>query len=592
MLQLRAEQLDQTLRLQAQRHAHGVAQVLAGAWPEVAERLQARWPAFVAAALAQAHEMGLAEPADLARYASLCCLWGVGFEAKPGFEWARETVADARRAPALRLHQLLQASAQALALQDAHPGPAAAAALTPAVLRKTLAAVEAGMAGQRGARTVFLDLPEAPRLQACDLGTLALALVEPHPLQAYQHLDGHWRRVDLPRLVPEPLHWTLGPEAPAPLPLLSHARGAGAAARLNLGLQALAVCNPLKHPEVTHLSAQGPLVWRGPDTARLSLALHAPPAAPIAPPQGPPGIAHAVAPDVQGLRIRSCGVRDAGAPFGDVDLVLPVYPATQRLCEVRHGPMPAVSLPASAPFAPHAATAPAQPLCTLQADGLAQDASAWAQAWLGLQTQCRSGLEKLCNAWAQAMAATSAPRLEGELSLLVGQAGVAWGWQRCTADGVALRVEGQLDWAAVVLDVQLTGELAWEGATAQVQLRAQGRSAWTMRLHQTGPDAQPGEGLADAHAGWRQPWVLSLAAVASGEPAMLSALPLPAALQGALVGECGLRPRPDGQGWQWYYRLSLEAVHVALVCTDPLLGEQRCQRELLPAMTLVDWSAG
>lgn len=587
MLQLGAEQLEQVERLQARRQAESVALVLAMAWPEVAERLQARWPAFVATALDLAREMGLSASTDLARYASLCCLWGVGFESKPGFEWSQEIVCDARRRPALRLHQLLHGSREALARATTSPS-AIPDVLTPAFLDKALVAIEAGMAQQKGARTVFLDLPDAPPLQACDLDTLVLALVEPHPLQAYQHVDGSWRRVEQPRLGPEPMHWTQSAEPPAPVPVVSRALGAGVGARLNLAVQTLGACNPLKHPEVTHLSAQGPLTWRGPDTARLSLALHAPAAAPVDPKTGPRGIAHAVPPDVQGLRICSCGVRHAGAPFGDVDLALLVYPATQHLLEVSHRPLPKVSLPAPVPSMAPAA----QALCMLQADGVAIDTTPWAQAWAGLQAQCHAGLEKLFNAWARAMAATSAPQLEAELSPLTGQAGITWGWQRSAADGVELRVEGLLRWVALALDISLTGELAWEGATAHLQLRAMGRSEWTMHLRQCGANASEGEGLADARTSWRHPFVLSLVALASGEPAMLSAMPLPDALQGALVGECGLRPRPDGQGWQWYYRLSVEAVHVALLCTDPLLGQQRCQRELLPAMTLVDWSAG
>lgn len=591
MLQLGTEQLEQIERLQARRQAESVALVLAMAWPEVAERLQARWPAFVAAALDRAREMGLAAPTDLARYASLCCLWGVGFEAKPGFEWTQEIVCDARRGPALRLHQLLHGSREALARAAAGPGPGASSvALTPAFLDQALEAVATGMAQQQRARTVFLDLPGAPPLQLCDLDTLALALMEPHPLQAYQHVDGRWRRMDLPRLGPEPMRWTPGAERPAQVPVLSRARGEGAGARLNLAVQAQGACNPLTHPEVTHRHAQGRLSWRGPDTARLSLALHAPAAAPADPQRGPPGMAWGVPPDVQGLRVCSCGVRNAGAPFGDVDLALPVYPATQHLLEVSHPSLPKLSLPATAPAASPAP--PSQASCLLQADGVAIDTTPWAPAWCSLQAQCHAGLEKLFNAWARALAATSAPQLEAELSPLAGQAGVAWGWQRNATDSVALHVEGLLQWVALAADISLTGELAWEGATAQLQLRAQGRSEWTMHLRQCGASASEGQGLADARTSWRHPFVLSLVALASGEPAMLSALPLPDALQGALVGECGLRPRPDGQGWQWYYRLGVEAVHVALLCTDPLLGEQRCQRELLPGMTLVDWSAG
>ena len=53
-----------------------------------------------------------------------------------------------------------------------------------------------------------------------------------------------------------------------------------------------------------------------------------------------------------------------------------------------------------------------------------------------------------------------------------------------------------------------------------------------------------------------------------------------------------MRLRPDGQGWQWYFTLSLEPVTLALIITDPVLGASRYRRTLLAAMPLVDWSAG
>ena len=78
---------------------------------------------------------------------------------------------------------------------------------------------------------------------------------------------------------------------------------------------------------------------------------------------------------------------------------------------------------------------------------------------------------------------------------------------------------------------------------------------------------------------------------ATGEPALLSAGPLTDDLRGAITGECGLRARPDGRGYQWYYRLALEAVNVCLLRQDPVGGTQRQRRELIPALTLIDWSA-
>lgn len=116
-------------------------------------------------------------------------------------------------------------------------------------------------------------------------------------------------------------------------------------------------------------------------------------------------------------------------------------------------------------------------------------------------------------------------------------------------------------------------------------LRAQGRSEWRVNL----------AGLAaldTAKTLWRHPFTLSVEAIATGQPATLSASTVPEPLRGAVVGECGLRPRPDGRGHQWFYRLAIEAVNAALLHQDPITGTQRQQRELLPALTLIDWSAG
>ena len=59
MLQLSAEQLDHVDALQARRDGQSLQQVLAQAWPEVAQQLQGRWPAFVDLALARARALGL-----------------------------------------------------------------------------------------------------------------------------------------------------------------------------------------------------------------------------------------------------------------------------------------------------------------------------------------------------------------------------------------------------------------------------------------------------------------------------------------------------------------------------------------------------
>jgi hypothetical protein len=579
MLQLSSDQLDQVEALQARRNAGELRALLGGAWPEVAQRLQGRWPAFVDVALERALQLGLRDGAELARYASLCCLWGAGFESKPRFEWAAAIVADAALSPTVRLHQLTHRSREELVRRVNKAAPTGDT-LTPAGFDKALAAVEAGLGRAARGRALFLDQLPAPRPKACDLGAVTFAVVEPKPLQAYQGQDGAWRRVDLAPWAPGPETLAVPLSEPRLLPVLSRAVGAGASARLQLAVNTVAVCDA-HHPEVLQVAAGQRLAWHGADTARLSLTLHAPPSPPPDPKLGPAGIAHGEPPDVQTVSISSCGIRDAGAPLGSLELGLQVHAATQRLVEIRHGALPAQAWPVEgeAPPLNGATTA-----CHLEADGQTQPAPAWLKAWQGLQPQGRAGLEKLFIAWSRQLAGTSG-RMEAELAPLVGQAGMAWGWQHEKDGAVALHVQGAIGFAALVLDLRLTGELEWAGSRARASLRAQGRSEWRTTL----ADAQA---LAQAKTSWRHPFALSVEAIANGHPALLSAGPLPEPLRGAVVGECGLRPRPDGRGQQWFYRLAIEPVHVCLLRHDPLTGTQRQRRELLPALTLIDWSAG
>ena len=79
MLRLTHDQLDSLQQLLLRRQAAGVAAVLADAWPAVVQRLRDRWPAFVEAALQQAHRQDVVAIADLARFASLWCIWGASF---------------------------------------------------------------------------------------------------------------------------------------------------------------------------------------------------------------------------------------------------------------------------------------------------------------------------------------------------------------------------------------------------------------------------------------------------------------------------------------------------------------------------------
>jgi hypothetical protein len=583
MLQLTPDQLEQVEALQSRRDATSLLQLLDGAWPEVAQRLLDRWPAFVELALERGQALGLRHAAELARYASLCCLWGARFETRAGFEWAAAIGADTALSPALRLHQLTHRSREELARRAAplkQPGDA----LTPAGFDQALAAIEAGLARVARGRGIFLDQPPPSRPAACDLAAVGFAIVEPRPLQSYQGHDGSWRLVDLAPWASASETLTAPLDEARSLAVLSRASGAGASARLQLAVNALGGGCGAAHPEVRHDSSAGRLSWRGADTARLSLTLHAPPGDAQLPPAG---IGHGEPPDAQTLHINSCGIRDAGAPLGSVALELRVHAATQRLVQIRHGAAPALAWPQEAAPRP----APATTSCRLEADGQALPAPAWLKAWQVLQPQTQAGLEKLHNAWSRQMAGRSG-RLEAELSPLLGQADISWGWQHEADGGVALRLLGAIDFAALVLDLHLTGELDWAGSRARFSLRAQGRSDWRMTLDQRGANAAEGQGLEQARTAWRHPFALSVEAIATGDPALLSAGPLAQELRGAVVGECGLRPRPDGRGQQWFYKLSIEPVHVNLLRQDPLTGTQRQRRELLPALTLIDWTGG
>jgi len=592
MFQLTPDQAEAVAQLQRQRDAQGVAQAMAQAWPEVAERLQARWPAFVVAAAERGHQLGLADVAHWSRYVSLCCLWGVGFEAKPGFEWAHDIVADGRRAAGLQVHQLVTQSRQALAAQAAAAQAAGAAAaapapLTPAAFDKALAQLDTALAGWVSGRGLFTDVGLPPPPKACDLASVTVGWREPPGLMAYRVADGVASRQALPSWAPAAQVLTVPPDEPIQQAIISHAAGRGAQARLNLAVQALASCGDSTHPEVQHITPDGRSSWHGRDAALLSLALLAPADEAPDPQAGPAGIGHALPAPVHKVNVDSCGVRDAGAPFHQVSLAVQVHAATQWLTEVRHAALAPHQHPADGQ--PPAADAPS--LCRLEADGVAQAVPSWQRNWRTLPARTRTGVEKLFNAWSRAMTG-GVPRLEGELSPMVGHGLLCWGWQRRPDGSVALKADGQHDWVPLALDLTLTGQIELGGARAQLTLRAQGRDSWQQRVAEWGGEAAEGEGLAQSVHAWRHPFVLSLDAIAGTGPAMLSALQLPEPLAGAITGRCGLKPRPDGLGLQWFFTLQTEAVNLAWQVADPLRGDQRGRLELLPAMTLIDWSAG
>jgi hypothetical protein len=339
-----------------------------------------------------------------------------------------------------------------------------------------------------------------------------------------------------------------------------------------------------------HVGSEGHLAWKGRDTARLSLALYAPSPAPTPAPvkQGAPmpGIAAETPFDLQTVRVASCGLRDAGAPFGEVPMEVRVYDAAQRLTEV--------SNPAWEPMvwpAPSEAASTPSATCKLEKDGAPVDVAAWQKSWRDLQGAFRAGIEKLYTEWAKYLD-NAASRLEVEASPLVGQAGVTWGWKRTAANEVVMRTEGALDLLAFALELRLSGELAEGAARARIRVHCKGRSEMRMTVTQMGATGKEGTDLKSVLRTWRFPFTLEMEPLAGAEPSTLTAASGPMPITGALVGECGLRGKSEGGGLQWFFALRAEPLTIVTAISDPLLGTTRRTHRIIPALALVDWSAG
>ena len=584
MLRLGREQFELLEGIVLKRHAASISAVLAESWPAMTELLQERWPAFVAAAVQQGRKHGFVDARDLARYASLWCIWGPSFDAKPAFAWAAEILADGRRSAQLKLHQLVHRSREEL--QRRLPATVGAApVVTAAQLDAALGRVDVQVGALAAARSVFAAETTVAAVTPCDVGSIDMMVAEAENLQQYRLAANGWQRVAASRANDPHVSWSRAPDAPVEIAVTSHALRGGAPARLNLRVDAVAVCDARVHPEIVQVGAEGRLAWKGRDAARLSLALYAPSPSIVEAGAAMPGIAAESAFEAQTVRITSCGLRDAGAPFGNVALQLRVYPATQYLSELRHPAWSAMLWPAAAEAASPAA------VCTLEADGAAVDVAPWQRAWVQLHAAFRTGMERLYNEWARALDNQS-PRLEVEVSPLVGQAGFTWGWQRTAPAVVRMRTQGTLDLLAFAVDLRLSGELVSGAARARIRLLCKGRSELKMTVAALGSEAAEGQDLKSVLRTWRFPFTLEIEPLAGAEPATLGVSSGPSPVTGALVGECGLRPRADAAGVQWFFALRTEPVSVSTETSDPMFGAARDIRPMLPASVLVDWSAG
>ena len=151
------------------------------------------------------------------------------------------------------------------------------------------------------------------------------------------------------------------------------------------------------------------------------------------------------------------------------------------------------------------------------------------------------------------------------------------------------RVAGWMDLVACQLNLRFSGQLQLEGSSSHLSLHCAASEPLRVGWERTAGDADLPALLSTAQVAFRQPFVLVVEPQAWAELGVADAA---APVTGGLVGSCGLRPRPDGAGLQWFAKLSIEPVHAVLHLHDPLLGERELLRPLLPAMELLDWSLG
>lgn len=585
-LVLNVEQTTRLQAVQAERDRRQLAEALVAAFPALAKRAGDRLGALVTLGEQRAATHGLTHALAVARYLACWVVLGTEFETRGGHTWALDLLADRQRSEGAKAYQLVRRCREELQRLLTTGGPAASelpklADFDQAITRLDESLRQLGVMGslQRGARLVLG--------QPCDIDAVELREHDPPQRQPYRFERGQWSRAGgdgapaAPMVVTatDPLAW------PARLSLLGQ-DPTGRPARLRLRLRAGHCCDPAVHPCVVQFTDGGLLEWRGPQTADLVLTQHAPQPDPP-PPQAPqPALAWSGGARFGRLQLSSCGLREQGSAVGELSTDWCVYPATQHWMLWRHEAPPDRQWSTDSAPPPHAPRA----ACIVERDGQRLDATVWQAGLQALDAQLEQGLERLFTAWCRE-GGFEQPQMAAEPAVLCGDAGLAWGWLPA-AEGLggtpSHRVAGQLDLIAARLSLRLSGQLALGGSLSQWRLHCAGqvplRTQWDIVADQGSASMPP----VDAKVTIRLPLVLQVDVAASESACMVDA----SLVAGAVVGQCGLRPRPDGLGWQWYARLAVEPASALCRVSDPLLGHLQWRRPLLPAMTLVDWSLG
>jgi hypothetical protein len=586
---LNREQTAALQSLQRERDLALLGEELARALPDARTKLGDRFPAFIALGAQRGTTHGLRHLVELARYIACWATLGAEFENKPGFEWAAALLAAAGQPDGARVFQLCRRVREWLVAQPA-PGR-----LSPEAFEAAIGLIDAALrdAGDLGGLDNLVEPAQGGarrrlRLgQPCDVDVLDLRPAEAVVRQQYALADALWQRVPV---TPPIDALTLRPPGlkPAPRPsrisLLSLPAGGAGVVRVRLRTRAAHLCE--LHPWARLTDSLGVRDWRGALAGDVTWSAPAP--RPVAPAAGSvqPMIAEETSPNLQTLDVYSCGLRESGAPTGDLNLVVAAYPGEQRLLSWQREAWPVLGWPEAAVPVPTPATK-----LRLEQDGAALDAGAWQAGFGALDEQLKQGLALLANAW-ERTSGVGASRLEAEPRLMCGSAGITWGWaERPQGLLVApyLRVAGAMDLVACRLDLRLTGVLALGASLSRLTLHCAAAAALKLEWERQADDADLTAVLGGAKLAFRHPFVLTMESVARDELAVLNAT---SAATGALVGSCGLRARPDGAGLQWYMTLAVEPVNVVMSLHDPLLGEQELLHPLLPALTLVDWSLG
>lgn len=584
MLRLLSEQYDWVLTQQRDRLARALAQRLATQWPVLGKQLGERTGAFVDAALQQAHAHGLIDPAHAARYVNLWCVWGPAFDDKPGFEWATEIVRDERRPPAVKVQQLTLRSRDELLKR-------AGAGITAEQFDAADVAMEA-VAAQPVAAP-WIDGPPGvlqPR-QPCDMISFDLALGDQSWRQEYRlALSGQTVLVNRATVPAEPQRYrTDTPPLPGALAgprqvaALATSPARGHKAWLHLRSAVEAVCDEQVHPRVDIKSDQGGQLFQGQVARLVKVPLHIPDEFPVV----EPGLCRERQPRYLSVTVCTCGLRRYGAPLGTQEAVVSVYSADQWLLELKPLPQPTWHWPTQG-----ARDMAPPPLVRLERDGQALNAQAWQQGWARLADAFIQGVDR----WMATLERTQSvlqPRLEATPHLMHGVSAWTWGAREALgADGSQgyTRAQGITRLVACGSDVALSGELRVGGGHARVRLHSQGQALLNHELLREQLEPPLPALLSAVKVVWQHPFTVEVESLS--HPDLISLSEAPGSLPGALSGEAGLRPRPDGQGWQWYLQLRLEPAVLSLSAWDVVRGEQQLHHPLWPAMTLLDWSAG